>query len=281
MEVYILKIGIFDSGLGGINILNSLINVNSHVLEDIFYVADTINVPYGNKDPEQLEGIVKNIISFLEEKGCNLIISACNTTSSTILNKLKENTSVPIIGTIEPTVNFIKETFHQKNLIILATKATIESKAFENALKAYNYKIYPVACPKLVDAIELKDPSLIIEDLLEEYLQININHDEPIGLLLGCTHYPMIKDKIKMVASKIFSSNEVIILDPCTKISQESLNLIPRDISINKTKKVFIYDTFDVELLKKKIEFYFKFDKVNIYFEQISNIQPLNELRIK
>jgi glutamate racemase len=274
-----LKIGIFDSGLGGVNILHSVINSNSPLVDDILYLADTINVPYGNKDTEQLEHIVKNIISFLENKGCELIISACNTSSSTVLNKLKLNTSTPIIGTIEPTVSFIKETFHHKNLIILATKATIESRIFERALSTYGYYIYPVACPQLVDAIELKDPSLEIKDLIKKYLQININIDGPIGILLGCTHYPIIKDKIKDVASEIFS-NEISILDPCEKISVEALNLIPKNIIANRPKRIFIYDTFDINLLKKKIEYYFKFEKLNVYFEQISNITPLDELKI-
>jgi glutamate racemase len=276
---YILKIGIFDSGLGGINILNSIINSNSPLFDDIFYVADTINVPYGNKDAEQLGYIVKKIISFLEEKGCDLIISACNTSSSTVLNKLKLNTLTPIIGTIEPTVSFIKETFHHKNLIILATKATIESKTFEKALSASDYDIYPVACPKLVDAIELKDPSLDIKDLIKSYLQININQDDPIGILLGCTHYPIIKDQINDAASKIFS-NEITMLDPCEKIAIEALNLLPKNSITDKPKRIFIYDTFDINLLKKKIEYYFKFEKLNVYFEQILNITPLDELKI-
>ncbi|MEO1784220.1 glutamate racemase [Thermodesulfobium sp. 4217-1] len=274
-----MKIGIFDSGLGGVNILNSIINSNSPLIDDIFYVADTINVPYGNKDTEQLEYIVKNIISFLESKGCDLIISACNTSSSTVLNKLKQDTSTPIIGTIEPTVSFIKETFHHKNLILLATKATIESQTFERALAASDYDIYPVACPQLVDAIELKDPSLEIKDLIKKYLQININLHEPVGILLGCTHYPIIKDEINNVASKIFSS-KITILDPCTKISFEALSLLPTSSITDKPKRIFIYDTFDINLLKKKIEYYFRFDKVNVYFEKISNITPLNELKI-
>ncbi|AEE14795.1 glutamate racemase [Thermodesulfobium narugense DSM 14796] len=274
-----MKIGIFDSGLGGVNILNSIINSNSPLIGDIFYVADTINVPYGNKDIEELELIVGNIISFLENKGCELIISACNTSSSTVLNKLKQKTKIPIIGTIEPTINFVKETFHHKNLIILATKVTIESKIFENALSACDYNVYPVACPKLVDAIEFMNPSLEIEDLLNRYLQIDINASEPIGILLGCTHYPLIKSQIKEVASKRFS-NEIIILDPCERISSEALNLISKDSLINKSKRVYIYDTFDIELIKKKIDYYFKFDKASVYFEKISNTKPLDELKI-
>lgn len=274
-----MKIGIFDSGLGGINILNSIINSNSQLLDDIHYVADTINVPYGDKNTQQLEYIVKNIISFLEDKGCELIISACNTSSSTVLNKLKLDTSTLMIGTIEPTVSFIKETFPHKNLIILATKATIESKTFERALSTFGYNIYPIACPQLVDAIELKDPSLEINDLIKKYLQIKIDTDEPIGILLGCTHYPIIKDQIKSVASEIFS-NEIAILDPCEKIAVEALNLIPKNNITKKPKRIFIYDTFDINLLKKKIEYYFKFEKLNVYFEQISNKTPLNEFKI-
>ncbi|AWB10495.1 glutamate racemase [Thermodesulfobium acidiphilum] len=274
-----MKIGIFDSGLGGVNILNSIIKSNLPLFDDIFYVADTINVPYGNKNIQELELIVGNIITFLESKGCELIISACNTSSSTVLNNLKQKTKIPIIGTIEPTINFIKETFHYKNLIILATKVTIESRIFENTLSEYGYNVYPIACPKLVDAIEFKNPSLEIEELLNRYLHIEIEVNEPIGILLGCTHYPLIKDQIKDVASKKFST-EIIILDPCERISTEALNLISKDSSINKSQRLFIYDTFDIELLKKKIEYYFKFDKVNVHFEKISNIKPLDELKI-
>ena len=122
-----MKIGLFDSGIGGLNVLKEFINKypNNHYI----YYGDTLNVPYGEKSKEELLMLSSKIIRFFEEKKVSLIIIACGTVSSNCLDELREKTSILIFDVINPTINYLKSK-NFKNILVFGTNRTIDSHIF-------------------------------------------------------------------------------------------------------------------------------------------------------
>lgn len=189
------KIGIFDSGIGGTTTLNEIKKLLPN--EDFIYYADSKNNPYGSKSTEELYSIVKNIVDYLIKKEVKLIVIACNTATTKCINKLRENyKNIPFIGT-EPAIKVACDN-NYKNTLVLATPGTIKSERTQelvNKNKKTNQNIYLLSCDYLANAIERND-SNEIDSLLYKYL--TPYKDKNIdSIVLGCTHYPLIKDKIQ------------------------------------------------------------------------------------
>lgn len=180
-----MRIGMFDSGIGGLTVLKSFIK--NHYNNEYIYYGDTLNVPYGEKSKSELLSLSKNIIKFLESKNVDIIIIACGTVSSNVYNELKKITKVPLYNVIDETINYINKNKYE-SVSIMATNATINSHIFKNKL---DIKVYEIACPKLVPLIE--NNSLNLDETLKEYTKFV----DTEALVLGCTHYPIIKDKVK------------------------------------------------------------------------------------
>lgn len=186
-----MRIGVFDSGIGGLTVLKSLIE--RHPNHEYFYFGDTKNLPYGEKTKEQLLLLTKNNINFLLTKHVDMIIIACGTISSTVYKDVKDIYNVPIIDVINPTIKYIKDCNHKK-MGIIATYRTINSKIFENRL---DVPVISQACPIFVPLIESKNiDSEEFNKYLHEYLNPFKNQDID-ALVLGCTHYPLISEQIK------------------------------------------------------------------------------------
>lgn len=181
-----MKIGIFDSGIGGLTVLKELIENKPN--NEYYYVGDTLNMPYGNKSHRELFECASKIIDYFISIDVELIIIACGTVSSTIYEELKRKyKDVTILDIISPTINYLNK-LNYKNIAVVATKNTIESRVFEKRLKCEN--IYSLALPKLASIIENKEE-------YEEYLnnELEFFKNKKIDLLiLGCTHYPIIED---------------------------------------------------------------------------------------
>jgi len=189
------KIGILDSGIGGTTTLNEIRKLLPN--EDFIYYADTKNNPYGNKSDEELYEIVKNIVDFFIKKEVKLIVIACNTATTKCITKLRENyRNIPFIGT-EPAIKVASDN-NYKNTLVLATPGTIKSERTQELVennKKSNQNIYLLPCEYLANAIE-KNDNIKIDSLLNEYL--TPYKDKNIdSIVLGCTHYPLIKDKIQ------------------------------------------------------------------------------------
>ena len=184
-----MKIGIFDSGMGGLNVLKDI--VTKHPNNQYIYFGDTINLPYGNKSKEQLIQMSSKIVEFLEKKSVDLIIIACGTCSCTVLEILKNKFSTPIIGILEPTINYLNKKNYRK-IGVIATEMTIKTNYFEQHLPAI--EVSCLATPKLVPLIENNLINTSECDIvLKEYLN---NFKDIETLVLGCTHYKSIKEKI-------------------------------------------------------------------------------------
>lgn len=185
-----MRIGVFDSGLGGIAILKDLIKYKPN--NEYIYFGDTINLPYGEKTKEQLKEYADKIIKFLKEKEVDLIIIACGTISSNIYEEIKDKYNIPIYDIINPICNFLEHKCD--NVLLLATSMTIKSKVFKDKLELKNIKVYDKECPMFVPIIEGKEEDInkYIDEYLNEYRNKNIDLIIP-----GCTHYPLISKELE------------------------------------------------------------------------------------
>ncbi len=184
-----MKIGIFDSGMGGLNVLKEI--VTKYPNNQYIYFGDTLNLPYGDKSKDQLVQMSSKIVAFLEKQSVDLIIIACGTCSCSVLETLKSKFSIPIIGILESTINYIKERKYQK-IGIIATEMMIKTNYFEQHLP--EVEVTSLATPKLVPLIEnnlIKTSEF--DHILKEYLG---NFKDVEALVLGCTHYKLIEKNI-------------------------------------------------------------------------------------
>ena len=196
-------IGIFDSGIGGLTVLNELQKILPH--ENFIYYADTRHLPYGDKSKEEIISYSEYIVKYFIENDVKAIVIACGTASALAFETLKNDYDVPIFNVIDSTVNHL----NSNNIGIIATCASISSNVWDNKIleKLPNANITKVACPKLVPLAEsgLLDVTEA-EIALTEYLKI-IKEKNVDTLILGCTHYPLFLPLIK----KILDSNTNII----------------------------------------------------------------------
>ena len=199
-----MKIGVFDSGIGGLTVLKRLID--KYPNNEYIYYGDTKNIPYGDKSIDELKVLASNIVEFLISKNVDMIVIACGTVSSNLSGYLKEKYNVKIVGIISPVINYLNNSEYEK-IGVIATNATINSKVFSKSL---NKDIKEVACPMFVPLIESNN---LCE--LEKYLNTYLNDlkDRDI-IVLGCTHYPIIKDEINK-----YLNNNVRLLDMAECIS--------------------------------------------------------------
>ncbi len=195
-----MRIGIFDSGIGGLFIMKKIIKRLPEY--DYVYLGDTKHLPYGDRNPETIYQLLKNGIDFLFKQKCGLIIVACNTASAEALRRIQQEylpTHYPkrrVLGVIIPA---IEESLLGKRVGILATAATVNSKTYEKEFKKINprIRVYQQPAPLLVPFIENAEWHLIMP-VLKEYLKPLLSKKIDT-LILGCTHYPILKKEIKKI----------------------------------------------------------------------------------
>lgn len=202
-------IGVFDSGVGGLTVAKEVIKVLPN--ENIIYFGDTARVPYGSKSKETVTKFSGQIIRFLMSKNVKAVVIACNTVSSNSFEKLKEEFSVPIVEVVTPGVEACIKATKNKIVGIIGTEATIKSGAYEKKLKEYdkNIKVFSKACPLFVPIAEEgwadnEVARLTAEIYLKELLEKGID-----SVVLGCTHYPLLKNCVRKVLGE-----GVSIVDP-------------------------------------------------------------------
>lgn len=211
-----MKVGIFDSGLGGLTVLKELLKV--HPNNEYIYFGDTYNLPYGNKSKEELLVYSDKIIKFLKEKKVELIILACGTISSNVYFEVKDKYHIPIIDVLGPTVNYLLNCQYKK-VGVIGTEMLIKSQYFTKHLK--NIDVKSLATPKLVPLIEKgQSSSLECKNVLKDYLEY---FDDDIPLILGCTHYTLLKEEIlKIKKLKLINMGEILSYDINLKETNKS-----------------------------------------------------------
>ncbi len=184
-----MKIGLFDSGVGGLTVLKELIKKHPH--HHYIYYGDNLNMPYGNKNKEELFVLANNNVQFLLDKKVDLIIIACGTVSSNFGPYLKQHYSLPIYDIITPTINYLNN--HQySNLGLIATRATVKTKTFSKKIK----DIKEQECPSFVSLIENNQlDTKTCNQEINKYLT-PLKEKKIKTLVLGCTHYPLLNKQI-------------------------------------------------------------------------------------
>lgn len=226
------RIGLFDSGVGGLSVLRQL--AASLPAVDFVYLGDTARLPYGNRSQKEIAGFVAEIVGFLTEFRLDAVVMACNTSAALaqdVAVKYAARAGFEVCNLIEPTAQYLSRS-GLKRVGILATKATVESRAFTKALEDVNFagKVFAVACPALVPLIEsgrLGESEIegALEAALEEYLPKVAGAE---AIVLGCTHFPFIADRIEgLVQGKLKASfpRPAAILDPAVILSRRIANI--------------------------------------------------------
>ena len=192
-------IGVFDSGIGGLNVLNNL--VEEFPNENFLYVGDNLNVPYGIKTKEQLEEIISKIFRYFEKEQVKAIVIACNTASVASMNL---ECSVPVFRIIEPTANNALKV--SKNIGVLATNFTIESKGYDVYLKENmkGIKASPFVTIVENDSIYEEESQKVINDILSPF------KDKIDSIILGCTHFSVLEEEVKKILGQ-----DIKIIDSC------------------------------------------------------------------
>ena len=234
-----LPIGIFDSGIGGLTVMQELINVLPG--ESFIYFGDTARLPYGNKSPEAIIRCSVENAMFLMEHQIKLLIVACNTASAYAMEQLRELCGVPVIGVIEPGAQRAVEVSKNGKIAVLGTKATIKSDAYRREILSRNpqAQVVSVACPLFVPLVEeqfTKHPAarLIVRDYLSA-LKGQVD-----TLLLGCTHYPLLRD---VIAEEI---GDVAIVDSATTCALEvAAVLAKKGIAAQDSQPIYRYFVSD------------------------------------
>lgn len=206
-------IGIFDSGIGGLTVAHAIQKFLPG--EQLIYFGDTAHLPYGDKAPSSIIDYSKRIASFLIDKGCKMIVIACNTASSIAFEEVQKIAGdVPVINVIDPVVEVVDASKYH-NIGVIGTRATINSGEYEKRIKKRDAAIVvsSMATPLLVPFIEehIMDDEigqLIIKKYLSQVSLKNID-----ALILGCTHYPLLKKNIELYYSgkvEVFDSANIV-----------------------------------------------------------------------
>ena len=196
-------IGVFDSGVGGLTVLRALVRLLPH--ESFIYVGDTARVPYGSKSPEAVRRFSLEIARFFRRKGVKMMVTACNTASALALPELRAFMPVPVIGVIEPGARAALASTRTGRVGIIGTEATVRSQAYDQAIKRLdkNVRVFARACPLFVPLVE---EGWLQHDLTRRvaalYLRPLLKHKID-SLVLGCTHYPLLKSVLRRVAGKV------------------------------------------------------------------------------
>lgn len=196
-------IGIFDSGVGGLTVLKEVRRILPS--ENIIYLGDTARVPYGIRSSETVTRYSFECTEFLLRQDIKLLIVACNTVSAISLQEIQKKVSIPVIGVIEPGARAAVNSTKNKRVGIIGTEATIKSSAYSKAIKALDadIEVFGLPCPLFVPLVEEGWTDGIIARLIvERYLKDMIKKGVDT-LVLGCTHYPLLKDVIQDVMKEV------------------------------------------------------------------------------
>ncbi len=197
MEKYkkIKRLGIFDSGIGGLSILEAVKNIDC---QEIIYIADTANLPYGDKSTAAIMAASYLVVEQLLIHQVDTIIVACHTASAIALPFLQEQfPNIVFIGMIEPTIQATLDTTHTASVALLATPTTIAYGTYEKELSSKNISVQNIECPELVPLIEQQASNDKLAQIIERYTQ---NLDENVDtLILGCTHYDLVSDLVSEI----------------------------------------------------------------------------------
>jgi glutamate racemase len=211
-----LPIGIFDSGIGGLTVLKEILSVLPGELT--IYLGDTARVPYGIRSAETVTRYSFESTKFLASKGIKMLVVACNTVSSVSLDAIKDSLSLPVIGVIDPGAKAAVKATRNGKIGVIGTDATIKSSAYAKAIRALDesIEVTGLSCPLFVPLVEEGWTEGIITELTAERYLKYLSRGGIDTLVLGCTHYPLLKD----VLTKVMGAG-VTLVDSAVETARE------------------------------------------------------------
>jgi glutamate racemase len=222
-----MPIGIFDSGVGGLTVMKEIIRLLPE--ENIIYLGDTARVPYGVRSSETVMRYSLECARFLISRGIKLLVVACNTSSSVSLDLLKGELPVPVVGVIEPGARAVARITKLRRVAVIGTEATINSGSYNRAIKSVDetIEVVSVACPLFVPLVEEGWLEGDVVSLTAESYLSSIRRDGVDALVLGCTHYPLIKGVIGRVTG-------IPLIDSAIETSREVKDILTAQAIISR-----------------------------------------------
>lgn len=225
-------IGIFDSGIGGLTVAKEIVRILPN--ESIIYLGDTARVPYGTRSKEVVTEFAKELTEFLLKRKVKVIVVACNTISAVALSEIENMSPIPVVGVVKPAVKKAMKSTRNNRIGVIGTQGTIQSKAYENQIKAIDpdIEIISVGCPLFVplaeEGLNGEATRLIAEDYLDKIIKSGVD-----TLVLGCTHYPLLLETI----AKTVGDN-VVLIDSAEPTAQELKNILEKNNILSDGTKV-------------------------------------------
>lgn len=214
-------IGIFDSGFGGLTVMNAVKECMPN--EDIIYFGDTANLPYGNKSAEAIVNYTLKNTEFLMSLGIKLLIIACHSACSASYDLLTNKLPIPVVGVVAPSVDCMKQQISEGNIALIGTRRTIQSNMYQKLIAEQipTAKLISIACPLFVPIVEEGYAKhSIARAIVKEYLE-PLKDKKIQALLLGCTHYPLLSSHIQ---EEMGSSTQLI--DPAKGCAKEAKKIL-------------------------------------------------------
>ena len=242
-----MKIGVFDSGVGGLTVLRELLVAIPQA--DYLYVGDTARLPYGSKSAATIARYAVSSVQFLVEHGAEYLVIACNTASALAMQQIRAAVSVEVLGVIEPGARAASQITRSKHVSVIGTAATVASHAYRKELSKLGVQAFEKACPLFVPLVEEgwtdhpvteQVARIYLDELAGEHQSSTGNHVDV--LVLGCTHYPLLKPLLRRVLPpdvRVVDSAESTAHDAAQHLSSVSIS------SRNSKVQFFATDSVD------------------------------------
>lgn len=214
-------IGVFDSGVGGLTVAREIMRQLPN--ENLVYFGDTAHVPYGSKSKDNIIHYSRQSINFLKSKAVKAIVIACNTASALALDIVREECDIPIIGVVEPGARAALEVTVTKKIGVIGTEATIHSAIYEKIIQGVSPDVSVIAkaCPLFVPLVEEGFAKhKVTEDIIDYYLS-DFRESDIDSLILGCTHYPLLRSKIQA-----YVGDRIILVNPAYETAMDLKRLL-------------------------------------------------------
>ena len=233
------SIGIFDSGFGGLTVMRAIRELMPH--ENIVYFGDTARLPYGNKSQETILRYSIENASFLAKQGIKILVIACSTACCAALNEIRHLLPIPVIGITEPGIEEMIRLFSSGKIGILGTRATISSGLYQRqlALRAPLLELFPIPCPLFVPLVEEGYTDHPMSHLIAHEYLTPLKQQEAQGVLLGCTHYPLLSGVIQSVLG-----SEVQLINPATACAKQTQSVLKQNHLLNNSATTPHYQFF-------------------------------------
>lgn len=233
------SIGIFDSGFGGLTVMRAIRELMPN--ENIIYFGDTARLPYGSKSTQTILRYSLENAAFLQSQGIKILVNACHTSCTASLDHIRKASSVPVVGITEQGIEEVARLFPEGKIGILATRATINSGTYQQQLleRCPSMELFPIACPLFVPLVEEGYVEHPLSKLAaQEYLR-HLKNERIQGLLLGCTHYPLLESVIRQELGP-----NVHLIDPATACAQKICQILTESNLLTNTATLPHYQFF-------------------------------------